>query len=364
MLIGGLTAAALLVACTGEAGNRASGTGVTPTSAPEPSDSLWVDPTGRDTNPGTETAPLRTVGAAMARAVPGAVIEVNAGTYAEALSTSVSGSADDPITLRGHDAVLTGDDERSGRVLQVRHDHWRVVGFEIEGQDNGVWIEGARDVRVAKNEVHHLGGECVRVKYQSSDIVIERNSVHDCGLEDFVESPGSGKNGEGVYIGTAPEQLFRNPTPEPDVTTRVIVRDNVFVTRGNECVDIKEAATGNVIEFNDCSEQQDPASGGFDSRGSGNVFRFNRSHDNRGAGIRLGGDAVTDGLDNDLIGNVLVDNDGSGIKAMRLPQGRICGNSIDRSGSGAINTDDVANPSCDDDLPEAGPRHVLAGSVV
>jgi hypothetical protein len=142
----------------------------------------------------------------------------------------------------------------------------------------------------------------------------------------------------------------------PDVTSDVVVRDNVIATRGNECVDIKEAATGNVVEFNDCTEQRDADSAGFDSRGSGNVFRFNRSHDNDGAGIRLGGDTEQDGVGNEIVGNRLVDNEGSGIKAMRLPQGRICGNVIEGSGDDALSDESLDNPGCGEDLPAPGPR--------
>ena len=68
-----------------------------------------------------------------------------------------------------------------------------------------------------------------------------------------------------------------------------------FDTQGNECVDIKEGATANVVEHNDCTGQKDPESAGFDSRGSGNVFRFNASYANLGAGVRLGGDSEADG---------------------------------------------------------------------
>jgi hypothetical protein len=363
----------LLVGCTNATPTSAPDAGTTPESAPdEPPDAgstIWVAPTGRDANPGTESKPLATVSAAMAQATPGTVIEVAAGTYSGAMSTQVPGTAGAPITLRGHDAVLTGGGD-SGRVLQILHDYWVVEGFQLNGQsagddeiqDNAIWIQGAHNIEIRSNEIHHFLGECVRVKYLASDVTIERNFIHDCGMDDFVLSPGDGKSGEGVYIGTAPEQLSRNPTPVPDTTTEVLVRDNVFETRGNECVDIKEAATGNVVEFNDCSQQKDPDSGGFDSRGSGNVYRYNLSHDNAGAGIRLGGDTPSDGLNNELIGNVLLDNAGSGIKVMRLPQGTICGNKIERAGSGEINTDEVTNARCSDpDLPEPGPRHPVPG---
>lgn len=361
----GVASVGLLVACTNAATGRPTNASPSVPEAPDDASagpSLWVAPDGSDSNPGTEARPLATVAAAMSRAVPGSTVEVTAGTYPEALSTQQPGAQGAPITLRGHDAVLSGDGTDTGRVLQILHDHWVVEGFELEGQDNGVWIQGAHHVELRSNEIHHFRGECVRVKYLASDVVIERNSIHDCGLEDFVESPGSGKSGEGVYIGTAPEQLSRNPTPVSDATTRVVVRDNVIATRGNECVDIKEGATGNLVEFNDCSEQQDPESGGFDSRGSGNAFRYNRSHDNKGAGIRVGGDTPADGLENELIGNELVDNEGSGIKVMRLPQGTICGNRIERSGDGEINTDKVSNVACNDrQLPAAGPRHPVPG---
>ncbi len=322
-----------------------------------PTRHLWVSPRGDDEATGTKAAPLRTVQAAIDRAAPGTTVEIARGTYAEALTTRVDGSPGSPITLRGRGAVLVGDADRSGRVLQVRNDHWVIERLAFAGLDTGIWIEGARDVTVRGNEVADMRGECVRVKYLSSDVVIERNSIHDCGREDFVESPGSGKNGEGVYIGTAPEQLDRNPSSVPDATTRVTVRDNTISTRGNECVDIKEAATANVVEFNDCTEQRDPESGGFDSRGSANVIRYNRSTGNDGAGIRLGGDTEADGTDNDVIGNELVDNDGAGIKVMRAPQGRVCGNEIRGSGDDPISDDAVRNPSCDEHLPAPGPRH-------
>jgi hypothetical protein len=324
--------------------------------------SVWVAPDGSDDAAGTPAAPLRTVQAAIERAAPGTTIEISAGTYAEPLMTVAPGAPGSPITLRGHDAVLTGGGD-TGRILQVRHDHWTIEGLELRGRDTAVWVEGAQHVAVRSNDIHDFRGECVRVKYLASDVVIARNAIHDCGLEDFVEDPGSGKNGEGVYIGTAPEQLVRNPTPVPDVTTGVIVRDNVIATRGNECVDIKEAATGNLVEFNDCTDQRDADSAGLDARGSGNVFRYNRSYGNDGAGIRLGGDTEQDGTSNDVIGNELVDNAGSGIKAMRLPQGRICGNVIERSGDGALNDDALDNPRCEADLPPAGPRTSAIGAA-
>jgi PKD repeat protein len=326
------------------------------TTPPASASDIWVAPAGSNSASGTSSAPLKTVGAALAKAAPGVTIHVLPGTYAETLTAATSGRADAPITLRAEGRVVLAGSTKSGRVLSVLADDWVIEGFDITGRDNGVWLQGAHGVVLRNNEIHDLAGECVRVKYLSTANVIERNSIHDCGLDDFVRNPGTGKNGEGVYIGTAPEQLSRNPTPVPDASNANIVRDNVVVTNGNECVDIKEGATANVVEFNDCTGQKDPESAGFDARGSGNVFRYNVSHDNVGGGVRVGGDGVTDGVANDIIGNVLAGNLGYGIKAIRTPQGTVCGNTIVGNGSGAISDKSVQNPACPSLTPTPGPR--------
>ncbi|HEX5587891.1 MAG TPA: right-handed parallel beta-helix repeat-containing protein [Acidimicrobiia bacterium] len=317
---------------------------------------LWVDQATAGRGDGSQRAPFRTIGAAIARAAAGTSIHVAAGTYREALVARADGRADAPIVLAGAPgAALLGDAEHSNRGLEVRGDHWQIEGFDVSGQDVGVWVQGATGVVLRNNDIHDTQGECVRMKYFTTRSVIERNRIHDCGLEDF-EGDGDGKNGEGIYIGTAPEQLDRNPTARTDVSARNVVRDNVIVTHGNECVDIKEGAIRNVVEHNECSGQRDPDSAGFDARGGRNVFRFNVSTGNVGAGVRLGGDTPSDGRANDVIGNVLVDNGGWGIKAMRTPQGTVCGNVISGNADGAINVDEVTNPSCPYALATPGPR--------
>lgn len=52
-----------------------------------------------------------------------------------------------------------------------------------------------------------------------------------------------------------------------------LIKNNKLTPRGNECVDIKEGSSFNVVEYNDCSDQRDPKSGCYDSRGDENTFR-------------------------------------------------------------------------------------------
>ena len=58
-----------------------------------------------------------------------------------------------------------------------------------------------------------------------------------------------------------------------DVCDLNYVTANIFETNGNECVEVKEGSTRNVIERNICSNQLDVDSGCFSSRGDANTFR-------------------------------------------------------------------------------------------
>ena len=51
------------------------------------------------------------------------------------------------------------------------------------------------------------------------------------------------------------------------------MKGNRIETNGNECVDIKEGATGNLIEENICSNQLDDNGGCYSSQSDRNIFR-------------------------------------------------------------------------------------------
>jgi hypothetical protein len=92
------------------------------------------------------------------------------------------------------------------------------------------------------------------------------------------------------------------------------------------------------VENNVCSGGKDPDGAGFSARGNGNVFRANTSSGNKGAGIRLGGDGDDDGLDNVVVGNRFVGNEGYGVKIRREPQRQICGNEVADNDESASDT--------------------------
>ncbi|HVF14956.1 MAG TPA: right-handed parallel beta-helix repeat-containing protein [Acidimicrobiales bacterium] len=317
-----------------------------------------VSPSGDDDNDGASpTAPLRTIQKALDEAAPGSVVELAPGAYRQDVRTRRNGREADPITLTGpRSAVVQG--AGGGHVFEVNHDYHVLRGFTIDGlvgpADEGdgyrsklLWVQGTRrgegvtGLRVDRMVIQNALGECVRLRYPAVANAIGHTSIGNCGLEDFAFG-GGGKNGEGIYVGTAPEQTDNgvNPGDDVDRSSRNRIHDTVIDTNGGECVDIKEGATANVVEANSCTGQRDADSGGFDVRGNGNVLRRNTIFGNTGPGIRLGGDGPDDGTGNDVYDNSIRDNRGGGVKFVRAPQGTVCGNSM--SGNGRDSVGDLA----------------------
>lgn len=147
---------------------------------------------------------------------------------------------------------------------------------------------------------------------------LRSNRITNCGRK-RIDLSEDDKNGEGIYIGTAPEQLDRNPRAVPDRFDANPHPPQLDRDAGR-CVDIKEDATANVVTDNRCRGSKDPEGAGFSSRGIRTVFRRNDSGGHAGAGIRLGGDDWDDGVRNVVTGNYLHDNGHTGLKVIRRPQ--------------------------------------------
>lgn len=323
-----------------------------PSTAADTATAYYVSPSGSDSNSGTSAgAPLATIQRAVHLAPTGAVVHLAAGTYRQDVVTERAG-----VTLTGpSDAVVKGAGD--SRIIQVRHDSVTLSGFTVDGLHGSAdTVSGYRAKLVYAMSTTpgngvgalHLTGmtlknaadECVRLRYLVTGADISGNTISNCGVNDF-RFGGGGKNGEGIYLGTAPEQQGANGAPDaaPDISRNNRIHDNTIATHGNECVDIKENSTHNYVEHNDYSAQQDPGSGGLDARGSGNILRYNTLHDNVGSGIRLGGDTATDGTGTSVYGNTITGNAGGGIKFMQTPQGPVCANTMSgNTGGDAVGT--------------------------
>lgn len=337
--------------------------------------SYYVDPNGSDSNSGADASvPFKTIQKAVDLAQPGDVINLAPGTYFQDILSKRNGTASAPITITGPSgAVIKGGG--NARIVEINHDYLTLDGFTIDGlwgaptsmsgyRDKLLYalgkapLDGVSGLKLLHMTFKNAGGECVRFRYFAQSNEVAFSTILNCGNYDFKFNAG-GKNGEGIYIGTAPEQRGdgKNPTTDPDQSSKNWIHDNTFDTEGNECVDIKEAAAGNIVEHNRCTGQKDPESGGFDARGSANIFRYNESFGNSGSGVRLGGDTSVDGINNDVYANSIHDNGAGGIKFQRVPQGKVCGNTMSNnvggnsvgSYAGQIN----ATIACADPVPSA-----------
>lgn len=315
----------------------------------------FVSPSGQDNNNGlSESSAFFSLQKGVDYLEPGDGLILADGIYRQDFSTRREGTKERPIIIIGSKkAVVKGSGERA-KIIEINHDFQVLKGFTVDGlegdkaekknyRDKLIYAQslepskGVRGMRILEMDLKNAGGECVRLKYFAKENEVAKNNITGCGAYDFIFK-GGGKNGEGIYVGTAPEQIAKdkNPTQDIDRSNDNWIHDNVINTEGNECVDIKEGSTGNLVENNKCTGQKDKESAGLDSRGSGNIFRNNESYDNVGAGIRLGGDKDNDGIDNIVRENFLHDNKNGGIKFQSNPQKQICGNRFENNKEGDL----------------------------
>lgn len=342
----------------------------------------YVTPTGAGTRNGQSWAnAFPKIQMALDVAQAGDTIYLGDGDYFEFLFTRTHGTAEAPITIVGSPNAILRGVAGINRTFSINHDYYLLDGWTINGHDGlggakanyrdillyihgdaaaygGEVQRGPRGVEVRNMTFTNAGGECVRLRYFVRDADIHHNTITNCGIYDFVFNSGT-KNGEGIYIGTSALQWGdgKNPTADPDHTDHNHIHHNIINTQGNECIEVKEGSSANLIEFNECTGNKDAESAGMASRSDGNVFRFNTIYENIGAGIRFGGhtvDGYTYGLHNDAYGNIIYDNGSGGIRFETSPQSVICGNNF-VSPQGQVQPSIVAGPYGNEYLTKVAP---------
>ena len=156
--------------------------------------SFYVSTTGVDSNPGTQTAPWRTIQHAADTVRAGSTVNVRGGVYEELVSIKASGNATDGfITFRsypGETAVLDAEhfapDGRSAIWTIHNKSYVRIEGFEV------------RNYRTAEHRLVPLG---ISVMGAGSHIELLKNNVHH--IEQTFngrDTPGHGANGFGIAV--------------------------------------------------------------------------------------------------------------------------------------------------------------------
>lgn len=148
------------------------------------------------------------------------------GDYEHDGLTVTHGTADKRITITGDkDACIKGSNSQD-RVLQIAHDYYTIEGICFDGDHGGdghvataIYVLGA-DRKSTKNgltssvtglqmfnlEIKNFYSECVHFRYFVTHSEVQGCTIQHCGIEAF-ESGGGGKVGEGIYVGTALDQV-------------------------------------------------------------------------------------------------------------------------------------------------------------
>jgi len=297
------------------------------------------------------------INAALEKAMPGDTIILGDGVHKQDIQSVRDGEPDKYITITGsRDAVVNG--EKQSRMIQINHSYMQLDGFTVDGKtgkgdkpehytDKCVYVLGTKKPEVIRDEkgeyessldgmiltnlhVKSCGGECVRLRSFITNAEVMGNVIEDCGIHDFV-FPSKTVNGEAIYCGTSSNQWNdgKNSRSGPDLTKYIHIHHNEITPRANECCDVKEGSTKVLVEYNICSEQLDPNSGGLDSRTDDVIFRYNEVYSNLGAGVRIGGHKIDGhqyGENNEVYGNTFFDNKYSTVKTVTGTQHIMCEN--------------------------------------
>lgn len=194
----------------------------TPPPGPEPipatTYNYYVATSGSDSNPGTQSAPFKTIAKAASMAKPSTTVRVAPGTYAGGFRTSVSGSASGRIyyvsTTKWGAKIVPPASSGNDTAWDNRGSYIDIIGFHIDGttsQSGTKWTHGIYNGgsygMIRNNWVHHIaktvsctsaGGSAIGVDsyYNGVKSDVIANLVHDIG-------PAGCRYVQGIYVSTS-----------------------------------------------------------------------------------------------------------------------------------------------------------------
>lgn len=185
---------------------------------------IYVSPTGSDSNPGTQTRPVKTITRADYLATPGSVIHVASGTYyvsapsagSVGIRTSKSGTATARIKFVSD--VKWGAKIRvsgTGITWDSRGSYVDIEGFDISGSGRHGILAAGRNLTFRHNFIHDLtvsggctggGGAAIDTYGPVGNVVIDRNIVRNIGYRMI----GTCNTVQGIYIANANNVVTNN----------------------------------------------------------------------------------------------------------------------------------------------------------
>ena len=135
----------------------------------------YVAPTGSDSNPGTLSAPLRTIQKAAGLVNPGDTVIVRPGVYSGPITTSRGGTATARVRFVSENLWGAKIQTAGAQYIWINNssaNYLDIDGFEVTGDARGGIFNYASHVRVTRNHVHHLGHKTIcdpRVAWGQTD---------------------------------------------------------------------------------------------------------------------------------------------------------------------------------------------------
>ena len=192
---------------------------------------------------GSELQPWCTINYAIGRSRPGDIVYVKNGTYREDVYIADKRGGANYITFRnypGHFPVIRGDGVARGRNKIIDCDFVKFIGFTMTNFQHGLFVEKSNNILLQDLKVYDVGQEAVRIKLNSSFVMLKDSVIHDTGKWQF--------NGEGVYIGTSSSQ--QPNSPPYDNTHDITVKGNTIYNTTDECIEAKEGTYNVTIDNN------------------------------------------------------------------------------------------------------------------
>ena len=211
---------------------------VAPPEAPQ-SGTYYVSPTGSDSNPGSSSAPFKTIQRAANLVNPGDTVIVRDGTYSNAAATGVGsklitmsrgGTASSWVTFMAEHtwgAVIDGLSNTTAEGWSFGASYIRVQGFEVKGFSDDAFSNygGGQHLDIVGNHIHDMGRYCTTtgigrdgIYLSSSNVTVEQNVIHDIGRY----APGENGCSNSAYYQTNDHAIYVSGA------NNVMIRNNVF----------------------------------------------------------------------------------------------------------------------------------------
>ncbi len=229
---------------------------------------------GSDGAAGTMGSPWATISGALSKMAPGDVAYVRGGTYAHSVNTSVSGTANAPITIAGHPGETALVTNSSSNTLDVKGSYLTFDNLHITDTASAIAVafeRGATNIVMSNCEVY--GSVNSGIVLSSSQSLLYRNTIHDNGTRNALD--------HGVYL-EGDHNVLRSNTFYDNASM------GIQIYNGHTDANGTPYATGsNIIEYN--YFYHNGWTGSYDSRAiwnadvyvgagntSDNVVRYNR----------------------------------------------------------------------------------------